>query len=115
MKTGTGTTTDSGFARLVLQAVVEPVPIFITRTLRHSHYLGVPIMPCRHLRELFEVCREHQLRLSSSDLIRIVCPACGVSEECPSVLCEEYENRHRDDKEDVAEAQEDFRPQSAKD
>jgi hypothetical protein len=55
-------------------------------------------MPCRHLRELYEVCRTHHLRLSSSDLIRIVCPACGVADECPSVLCEEYDNRHPEER-----------------
>ena len=39
----------------------------------------------------------HNLKLSSSDLIRIVCPACGVADECPSVLCEEYDSRHPDE------------------
>ena len=51
-------------------------------------------MPCRHLHQLFDVCREHNLKLSSSDLIRIVCPECGISEECPSVLCDEYESQY---------------------
>jgi len=30
MKTGTGTTTNSGFDRATVQAVVEPVPVFIS-------------------------------------------------------------------------------------
>jgi hypothetical protein len=51
-------------------------------------------MPCKHLRQLYEICRTHNLRLSSTDLIRIVCPTCGVEDVCPSVLCEEYESRH---------------------
>ncbi len=51
-------------------------------------------MPCEHLHELFETCRRNNLRLSSSDLIRIVCPHCGVEEVCPSVLCDEYDARH---------------------
>jgi hypothetical protein len=51
-------------------------------------------MSCRHLRDLFAVCGQHNLKLSSSDLIRIVCPACGISEECPSMLCDKYEGRH---------------------
>ena len=51
-------------------------------------------MPCRHLHDLYEICNTHNLKLSSSDLIRIVCPACGVADECPSVLCEEYDSRH---------------------
>jgi hypothetical protein len=59
-------------------------------------------MPCKHLKELFEMCQSHNLRLSSSDLIRIVCPQCGVEEACPSVLCEEYERKHPGE----AEAQE---------
>jgi hypothetical protein len=51
-------------------------------------------MPCKHLRQLYEICQTHNLRLSSTDLIRIVCPTCGVEDVCPSVLCEEYESRH---------------------
>ncbi len=51
-------------------------------------------MPCRHLHELYEICSTHNLKLSSSDLIRIVCPACGVADECPSVLLAEYDSRH---------------------
>ena len=63
-------------------------------------------MPCRHLHDLYEICRTHNLKLSSSDLIRIVCPACGVADECPSVLCAEYDNRHPEERalgEDPAE------------
>ena len=51
-------------------------------------------MPCKHLHELYDICRTHNLRLSSTDLIRIVCPTCGVEDVCPSVLCDEYESRH---------------------
>ncbi len=51
-------------------------------------------MTCKHLHQLYEICRTHQLKLSSTDLIRIVCPTCGVEEVCPSVLFEEYESRH---------------------
>jgi len=53
-------------------------------------------MTCKHLKELYEICQTHQLKLSSTDLIRIVCPQCGVEEVCPSVLAEEYETRHHD-------------------
>ena len=56
-------------------------------------------MPCRHLRELYEIWNAHSLKLSSSDLIRIVCPACGVVDECPSVLVEEYDSQHPDEDE----------------
>jgi hypothetical protein len=54
-------------------------------------------MPCRHLRELYTLCNTHNLKLSSSDLIRIVCPSCGVTEVCPSLLCEEYDLQHPDE------------------
>jgi len=53
-------------------------------------------MPCKHLKELYEVCEQHQLKLSSMDLIRLVCPQCGVEEVCPSVLSLEYEVRRRE-------------------
>ena len=54
-------------------------------------------MTCKHLRELYDICQTHQLKLSSTDLIRIVCPQCGVEEVCPSVLAEEYETKHHED------------------
>jgi hypothetical protein len=54
-------------------------------------------MSCQHLKELYEICQTHQLKLSSTDLIRIVCPQCGVEEVCPSMLAEEYEVRHHDE------------------
>lgn len=57
-------------------------------------------MTCKHLKELYEICQSHNLRLSSSDLIRIVCPQCGIEEVCPSVLQEEYELRHGEEPED---------------
>lgn len=52
-------------------------------------------MTCQHLKELYEICQRNNLRLSSSDLIRIVCPECGVEEVCPALLCDEYDERHR--------------------
>ena len=51
-------------------------------------------MPCTHLKHLYEYCRTHDLSLSSSDLIRIVCPQCGVDEVCPSLITTEYDVRH---------------------
>jgi hypothetical protein len=53
-------------------------------------------MTCKHLKELFALCETHHLKLSSADLIHIVCPQCGVEEVCPSVLNEEYESRHHE-------------------
>jgi hypothetical protein len=54
-------------------------------------------MTCKHLKELYEICQTHRLKLSSTDLIRIVCPQCGVEEVCPSVLADEYETRHHEE------------------
>jgi hypothetical protein len=51
-------------------------------------------MTCKHLRQLYEMCQTHHLKLSSSDLIRVMCPECGVDEVCPSVLYAEYDARH---------------------
>jgi hypothetical protein len=53
-------------------------------------------MPCKHLKELYDFCQTHNLKLSSTDLIRIVCPQCGVEDVCPSVLAEEYETKHHE-------------------
>ena len=50
-------------------------------------------MTCIHLQELYRTCEQQHLRLSSSDLIRIVCPQCGVQEVCPSVYTLEYDRR----------------------
>ena len=60
-------------------------------------------MSCKHLKELYQTCRRYNLKLSSSDLIRMVCPTCGVEEECPSLLYEQYESRHADDRDDSPE------------
>jgi predicted RNA-binding Zn-ribbon protein involved in translation (DUF1610 family) len=53
-------------------------------------------MTCIHLKQLYDYCQTHNLKLSSTDLIRIVCPQCGVEEVCPSVLAEEYESKHHE-------------------
>ena len=46
-------------------------------------------MTCIHLRELYQLCQNESLKLSSSDLIHIVCQKCGEQEVCPSLLREE--------------------------
>ncbi len=48
-------------------------------------------MTCVHLRQLYKLCEEHDLKLSGTDLIRVVCNQCGEQEVCPSVLTSEYE------------------------
>jgi hypothetical protein len=54
-------------------------------------------MVCQHLHELYELCEKNQLRLGSSDLIRVVCKQCDQEETCPSVLMDEYDSNYRDD------------------
>jgi len=56
-------------------------------------------MSCKHLKELYDLCARNNVKLSSTDLIRMVCPQCGIEEECPSLLCADYEARHKDDPE----------------
>ena len=48
-------------------------------------------MTCVHLQELYQLCQDHDLRFSGSDLVRIVCRECGAAEVCPSVLTDEYD------------------------
>jgi NAD(P)H-hydrate repair Nnr-like enzyme with NAD(P)H-hydrate dehydratase domain len=52
-------------------------------------------MPCTHLKELYHLCAQHGLKLAGSDLIRIVCPQCGIQEVCPSMMVDEYEQREQ--------------------
>ena len=47
-------------------------------------------MTCVHLQQLYKLCQEHDLKLSGSDLIHIVCHQCGAKEVCPSTLMEDY-------------------------
>jgi len=49
-------------------------------------------MICVHLRELYSLCEEHQLRLGGSDLIRIVCKQCQKQDTCPSTLRDEQDD-----------------------
>lgn len=54
-------------------------------------------MVCTHLRELYDLCEQHQIRLGGADLIRIVCKQCEQDETCPSTLMDEYDARHPDE------------------
>jgi hypothetical protein len=64
-------------------------------------------MTCVHLRRLYELCHDNDLRiqLTSSDLVRIVCRQCGEQEVCPSTLTDEYDARRPSEaaKDDPAE------------
>jgi hypothetical protein len=46
-------------------------------------------MSCVHIQRLYELCRTHNLRLTSGDLVRIVCRECGIQDRCPSSLVDE--------------------------
>ena len=54
-------------------------------------------MVCDHLKELFELCETHQLKIAGPDLIRIVCKQCDKHEVCPSMLMDEYDARYEDE------------------
>ena len=51
-------------------------------------------MVCTHLKQLYQLCQDQQLRLGGADLIRVVCMQCGEQEVCPSTLMDEYDDRH---------------------
>lgn len=48
-------------------------------------------MVCSHLRELYQLCENNQLRIAGSDIIRVVCKQCDETETCPSVMMDEYD------------------------
>ncbi|TVS20998.1 MAG: hypothetical protein EA424_01140 [Planctomycetaceae bacterium] len=52
------------------------------------------VMTCVHLKKLYDLCAEEELKIGGSDLVRIVCKQCGEQEVCPSVLMEQYEAEH---------------------
>lgn len=60
-------------------------------------------MPCVHLTQLIQLCEQSQVRLSSSDLIHIVCTQCDKHEVCPSELLVE-EGREADDDQSATKA-----------
>ena len=48
-------------------------------------------MTCVHLRELYHLCEQNDLKIGGSDLVRIVCRQCNEQEVCPSVLMDQYD------------------------
>ncbi len=48
-------------------------------------------MACIHLQQLYDLCREHEIKLGGSDLIHFVCEQCGKQEVCPSMLIDHHE------------------------
>jgi hypothetical protein len=59
-------------------------------------------MICVHLKELFQLCQENEIRLSSSDLVRVVCTQCNAHEVCPSALTSEFSEREKNDSQSSA-------------
>jgi len=55
-------------------------------------------MTCVHLKQLYDLCVKEDLKLGGTDLIRIVCNQCGEQDVCPSMLMEEYEAQHPEDR-----------------
>lgn len=53
-------------------------------------------MTCIHLRQLYQLCQTNDLKISSSDVVRIACRQCEEVETCPSILADEYESRESD-------------------
>lgn len=53
-------------------------------------------MNCIHLQQLVQLCHDNDLRLSSSDLIHIVCNQCGKQDVCPSNLVEQFDSPEDD-------------------
>ncbi len=58
---------------------------------------GEAIMPCVHLKQLYDLCEKNEVRLSATDLVHIVCHQCNQQEICPSTLMDEYDARGDDE------------------
>jgi hypothetical protein len=54
-------------------------------------------MTCTHLQQLYQLCRDHNLKVGGTDLVRFICEQCGAQEVCPSLLLEEYEAQEHDE------------------
>ena len=50
-------------------------------------------MTCEHLRQLFQLCQKNELKISSSEVVRVMCTQCQQIEVCPSMLTDEYDAR----------------------
>jgi hypothetical protein len=48
-------------------------------------------MSCVHLRRLYQLCEDENIKLAGTDLLHIVCTQCGVKETCPSMLVDEFD------------------------
>ena len=59
-------------------------------------------MPCVHLRELIQLCEDHDIKVGGSDVVHLVCKQCGQQEVCPDVMIDEYDARSEQDSSDEA-------------
>lgn len=57
-------------------------------------------MSCAHLKKLFDMCLQEDIKIGGTDLVRIVCNQCGAEEVCPTMLMEEYEAMHPEGQDD---------------
>ncbi len=53
-------------------------------------------MSCAHLKRLFDMCRQEDIKIGGTDVVRIVCKQCGAEEVCPTMLTDQYETLHED-------------------
>lgn len=52
-------------------------------------------MPCMHLKELYRLCQENEIRIGALDVVRLTCNQCNVKDVCPSVLTDEFDAEDR--------------------
>ncbi len=50
-------------------------------------------MTCIHLQELFDLCTQHNVKISSAEMVHFVCNKCNLQETCPAMLADEYDAR----------------------
>ena len=55
-------------------------------------------MICMQVQEVYTLCRDFDVKIGSSDLLRLVCDQCTSQEVCPATLIEQVEIAavHRD-------------------
>ena len=59
-------------------------------------------MSCAHLKKLFDMCRQEDIKIGGTDMVRIVCNQCGAEEVCPTMLMDQYEALHEEQADDEA-------------
>jgi predicted RNA-binding Zn-ribbon protein involved in translation (DUF1610 family) len=69
----------------------------------HAEHITELTMSCMHLKKLYDLCVEQDLKIGGTDLVRFVCKQCGEQEVCPTMLMEEYEAQHPEECDSGAE------------